>query len=191
MVIGITGGVGCGKSTVMSILKNEYGFISLEADKIGHGIMKKGQPAYEKIKRHFGRAILDENDEIDRKHLGEIVFANEKELHYLNGIIHPGVRAEIERVIHQNENQNFAVEAALLLEADYQKMCNQVWYVTADDEVRRKRLKESRGYSDEKIERIQKNQMSRQEFEARTDYTIDNSSTIEETRRQIQKILEF
>lgn len=191
MVIGITGGVGCGKSTILHIMEQQYGFTALEADKIGHMLMKKGTDAYHRIVAHFGSRILNDLGEIDRKILGEIVFADETELSYLNHIIHPGVQAYIEEQIRRYPDKNYLIEAALLLEAGYQKICDQIWYVYAEDAPRRARLKESRGYSDEKIESIWKNQMSREEFEKRTDYTIDNSGTIEAARQQLEKIVEF
>ncbi len=192
MVIGITGGVGCGKSTVMSIMREKYGYTLLEADKIGHMLMKPGQSVYNKIIEHFGDGILDKDSEIDRKKLGEIVFSDEKELEFLNSLIHPGVREYIEnRIKNALPNENFLIEAALLIEAGYKDVCDEMWYIYADKEVRAKRLKESRGYSDEKIRDVMNNQLSEEEFRKNTNRVIDNNESIQNTTMQIKKIVEF
>lgn len=192
MVIGITGGVGCGKSSVMKLMNEKYGFLPLEADKIGHMLMEKGQEVYREIVEHFGTGILDGNQNIDRKLLGNIVFNDNSELEFLNSLIHPGVRKYINDIVtNAKPNENFLIEAALLLEAGYRDVCDSIWYIYADENVRRERLKKSRGYTDEKINEIMGNQLSDEEFREKTDIFIDNSSTIDETGRQIEKIVEF
>lgn len=192
MVIGITGGVGCGKSTIIAIMKERYDFTVMEADKIGHLLMKKGEKVYDTIVRCFGKDILDEDGNIDRSCLGAIVFNDSYKLDKLNSIIHPGVRNYIEDCIkNAKPGENFLIEAALLLEAGYRDVCDQIWYIYASEDVRRRRLKESRGYSDEKITQIMKNQLDSKEFMRLTDYTIDNNDDVDKTLEQIEKILEF
>ncbi len=190
MVIGITGGIGTGKSTILNILK-EYGFIIAEADKIGHETMKKGQEAYLKIVEKFGNDILDSEDEIDRIKLGEIAFCQPDVLEQLNAIIHPAVKRRIRNIIESNTSKNIVVESAILFEAGVNEICDEVWYIYSDIDVRIKRLKESRGLSEEKIENIMGRQLREKEFEEKADATINNSSTIENTKSQIEKLLEF
>ena len=192
MVIGITGGVGCGKSTVMSIMKEKYGFVLLEADKIGHMLMEPGQKVYEKIVAHFGEGILTLDKCIDRKKLGEIVFANETELEYLNSLIHPGVRDYIEhRLQNAAADEKILIESAILVESGYKDICDEIWYIYADEEVRRDRLKKSRGYTDEKVDSVINNQFTDEEFRENADRVINNDKSIENTELQIKKIVEF
>lgn len=192
MVVGITGGVGCGKSTVMSIMKEKYNFILLEADKIGHMLMEPGQNVYKEIVKEFGKGILDVNSCIDRKKLGEIVFSNEEKLEVLNNIVHPGVREYIETRINDSKSkENFLIESAILIEVGYKDICDEIWYVYANDRVRRDRLKKSRGYTDEKIDAIINNQSCDEEFRENADRIIYNDKNIENTTIQIEKIVEF
>ncbi|MBE5926942.1 MAG: dephospho-CoA kinase [Lachnospiraceae bacterium] len=192
MVIGITGGVGCGKSTVMSIMQEKYNFILLEADKIAHKLMEPGQQVYNEIVNVFGKDILDVDSSIDRKKLGEIVFSNEEKLKKLDDIVHPGVREYIENRINQSiSEENFLIESAILVEAGYKNICDEIWYIYASDEVRRDRLKKSRGYTDEKIDSIINNQSSEEEFIKNADKIIKNDKNIENTTLQIEKIVEF
>ena len=122
---------------------------------------------------------------------------NAENLDYVDSLIHPGVLHYILDDIKETEENGaslyagYVIEAALLLEAEYDRVCDKVWYIYVDENTRRKRLKESRGYSDEKIDSIMKNQLSDEEFESKCDYKIDNSFDIDHTRACIKKALEF
>ncbi len=195
MVIGITGGVGAGKSQVLSILKSEYDAVVLIADEIAHVLMEPGQSCYMRIVEEFGEAILREDDTIDRSMLSGLVFNNEDRLKKLNQIVHPGVksyiREQIASVHKDNPNQLIVIEAALLIEDHYEEICDEIWYIYADEATRRKRLMESRGYSDEKIDSIMKNQLSEAEFRKNCQKTIDNGGSLAKTREELKKALEF
>ena len=187
-VIGVTGGVGAGKSTVLSYLKEQYEARIIEADVVGHEVMEPNMPAYDRILREFGKVILDGDGKIDRKLLASIVFADPEKLHRLNAIVHPAVKAEILRRIECAEKQQVhlaVVEAALFLEENYDAFCDETWYIYTDEKKRRERLKKSRGYTDERISQILKSQRSHGEFLNRCQYVIDNNGTSEETHRQI------
>ena len=189
-VIGVTGGVGAGKSTVLDVLEQGYGAKLILADEVGHEVMEPGKAAYQKITAYFGDGILDADGRIDRKVLGAIVFADSEKLQVLNHIVHPEVKKEILERIRQAEcaGENYAVvEAALFLEEKYDAFCDETWYIYTNEEIRRARLKSSRGYTDEKITQILANQKSHEEFLSRCDLVIDNNGTAEETRRQIDK----
>ena len=195
MVIGITGGIGAGKSTVLSILKNQYGFVIFEADQIAHELMRKGNISYLRIVSYFGNDILDENEEIDRKKLGQKVFSNKEQLEKLNEFVHPEVISEIQRRMamdpERKDNGRFVIEAALLFESGCNTICDQVWYIDTNTEVRKQRLREYRKMSDEQIESVMKNQLNRDRFEQLSDVVIDNSDSVGNTAKQIQNLLEF
>lgn len=192
MIIGITGGVGCGKSTVLNLLMNEYGFTVIDADKVAHMLMLPGNESYKKIVEYFGSNILLPDGTINRKELGEIVFNDKNRLKVLNGFVHEDVKNEIKRMI-ADEKENckdvkIAIEAALLIEAGFVDICEKVWYIYTSEEIRINRLIETRGYSKEKAKSIISNQLSENEFRKHSDEVIDNSGLEEDTHKQIKEL---
>ena len=189
-IIGVTGGVGAGKSTVLNYLEKRYGAKLILADLVGHEVMEPGHEAYGQVVKAFGQEIVSEDKTIDRKALGAIVFADEKKRMILNRIIHPAVRQEILRRLEEAELSHLSyvvVEAALFLEENYDAFCNETWYIYTSEDNRRLRLKASRGYSDEKIDRMFAAQKSHEEFLERCQFVIDNNGSAEETHRQIDR----
>ena len=189
-IIGVTGGVGAGKSTVLNYLEKRYGAKLILADLVGHEVMEPGHEAYEQVVKAFGQEIVSEDKTIDRKALGAIVFADEKKRMILNRIIHPAVRQEILRRLKEAELSHLSavvVEAALFLEENYDAFCDETWYIYTDEKIRRQRLKESRGYSDERIDQIFRSQKTHEEFQKRCLFMIDNNGSEEETFRQIDR----
>lgn len=195
MVIGITGGVGAGKSKILSYMKSQYGAAVLAADDIAHELMEPGRACYEPVIGLFGKGILKEDCSIDRKRLGDMVFSHKNLLLKLNAIIHPAVksyiREEIKRIKEQDERQLVLIEAALLIEDHYEEICDELWYIYADEEVRKDRLKKYRGYSEEKAGSIMKNQLSEAEYRRNCQKIIDNGKDMEKTKEEIKKALEF
>lgn len=190
--IGITGGIGCGKSMVLNMISDNYNVDIAEADKIGHLVMEKGMEAYNNIVKYFGKDILDVNESIDRKELGKIVFKDKEKLEKLNSFVHPAVKNEIIRRKQLAKEKNkdfFVIEAALLIEAGYRDICDEFVYIYANEDVRRERLKSSRGLSDEKITEIMSNQLTEQEFRKYCDKIINNTGTKEATFDEIKKVL--
>lgn len=195
MIIGVTGGVGCGKSVVMDLLNKEFGVHIILADNVGHEVMAPDGEAYGEIIDFFGKEILSADGAIDRKILGARVFNDREALDKLNSIIHPAVKrrilGKIENIRNNSDKEPFiAIEAALLLEDNYDEICDTIWYIYATKKERIRRLKESRGYTDEKIASIMKNQLTEKEFRRRSDEVIDNSGNIAKTRKNLQKILD-
>ncbi len=189
-IIGVTGGVGAGKSTVLNYLEKCYGAKLILADLVGHEVMEPGHEAYEQVVKVFGQEIVSEDKTIDRKALGAIVFADEKKRMILNRIIHPAVRQEILRRLEEAKLSHLSsvvVEAALFLEENYDAFCDETWYIYTDEKIRRQRLKESRGYSDERIDQIFRSQKTHEEFQKRCLFMIDNNGSEEETFRQIDR----
>jgi dephospho-CoA kinase len=193
-VIGITGGVGAGKSKILSFLQETYGACVIQADSIGHQVMEPGTAGYEKVIETFGQQILRKDGMIDRSVLGEIVFADEGRLAALNAIIHPAVKDRIRELIRQEREKGICslvvVEAALLIEDHYEELCQEFWYIYTRESVRRERLKSSRGYTDEKITSVFQSQQSEESFRSHCQVVIDNNGTIEETCAQIRRIIE-
>lgn len=193
--IGITGGVGAGKSTVLDILKENFNCKILLADIVAAELMTPGHDCFDRVVAlPWSQSILTEEGIIDRPAMAKELY-NSKELREsVNAIVHPAVWDEVlnqvekERSLHKIEY--FFFEAALLIECGYDKICDEMWYIFATPEVRRERLKTSRGYSDERIDAMIASQLSDSSYRAGTDYVVDNSGTREETLAQIKTILE-
>ena len=192
-VIGITGGVGAGKSEILKYIKEKHGAVVIEADKVGHLLMEPGGACYYSIVEKFGSSILNGDQTINRGKLGKIVFADEGLLAELNKIIHPRVKSHIvseiakERAYHRTKY--FVVEAALLIEDHYDVICDEMWYIHTDASVRAERLKETRGYDDEKIASICANQKSPEELRSACQVVSDNSGEQTGTQKQIDEQL--
>lgn len=192
-IIGITGGVGAGKSEILNYLEREHHAVICEADLVAKNLQKKGTICYRQIVEYFGEGILQENGRIDRAKLAEIVFADPSKLQQLNAIVHPAVKKRILQLIKDEEKKGtslFVIEAALLLEEHYDEVCDETWFVHTSDHIRRNRLRLSRGYSEEKIDSIFRAQKSMDEFLEGCDKAIDNSGNFDETCMQIELLIE-
>lgn len=178
ITIGITGGVGAGKSSILSYLKAHYNCTVLLADNLASELKQKGEVCYAPIVSLLGDGILDLMGNIDNKKMAALIFDNEELLGKVNAIIHPEVKKEIVRRIEEAgrslKTDYFFLEAALLIEEHYDEILDEIWYVYASERVRRKRLKKSRGYSDSKIDNIMASQLSEEEFRRATSFTIRN-----------------
>lgn len=192
--VGITGGVGAGKSEILAYIKKHYKCEIYLADEVAHRVQERGTVCYERLVKLLGEGILASDGRIDRAVMAEKIFSDAGLLERVNGIVHPAVREYLlERLSEAEqdpETELFFVEAALLIETGYGGLVDEMWYVYADEDVRRKRLSESRGYSPEKIESIMANQLSEAEFRANCDFVIDNSGLLSESCRQIERKLE-
>ena len=193
MVIGITGGIGSGKSVVTSLLRDKFDAAVIDTDTIGHEVMETGKSAYKKVVEIFGNKVLAEDDSIDRKKLGNLVFDNRELLFKLNDIIHPAVEVEVDKRIAEFIKKNYkyiALETALLLKVGYNRKCDKIWLVYADKEIRFKRLYDNRGLDRKKAVKISESQSLDEEFRQIADNVIDNSGSVAETEAQIKNILE-
>lgn len=192
-VIGITGGVGSGKSSVLKLLKERFNAYILIADDIAKETMCRGNAGYEQVVEMFSEDILDKDKNIDRTKLATIVFHNENKRIVLNSIIHPLVKKIILNKINElkiaGTYDYVFVEAALLIEDHYDVICDELWYIYVPADIRRQRLKDSRGYSDEKIDSVFKSQLNEEAYKKACINVIDNSKDIEDTMLQIEKLL--
>ncbi|WP_408071033.1 dephospho-CoA kinase [Butyrivibrio sp. JL13D10] len=188
-IIGITGGVGAGKSTVLNYIKSRCNCRVIFSDDVANDIKLRGMPCYEPIVELLSEDILGSDFEIDKKKMGARIFSDEELLRKVNDILHPAVNkfifGEIDRERKEGKYDYLFVEAALLIENGYDKIVDELWYIYASVDVRRQRLKEQRGYSDEKINDILNGQLSDEEFRKFADFVIDNSGDEKETKRQI------
>lgn len=191
MLIGITGGVGCGKSEVLRYLKENYNARVLLADDAANQLKEPGMPCYQPVIDCLGKQILDEDGRIDKVKMAKAIFSEGGKLDAINAIIHPAVRMYIEAEIEKEKEKKiydfFFLEAALLIEERYDEMMDDMWYVYANEQVRRERLKVSRGYSDEKTDSIMNKQLTEREFREKCAFVLDNSGSFEETKKQIDE----
>lgn len=187
-IIGITGGVGAGKSEVLSYLGRAYDARVIQADEAGYLLMLPGGACYGPVVKLFGRQITTETGELDRKRIAAVVFQDKKKLEQLNAIVHPAVKDYIKKEIEKAKKEEVSyvfVEAALLIEEKYDEICDELWYIYADEEIRKERLMQGRGYSEKKVREIMQNQLSEEEFSSHCDFEIDNSGDFEETKKQL------
>lgn len=187
-VIGITGGVGSGKSGILAVLREEFGAKLLIADEMAHEAMEPGRESYRRITEALGTDFLAPDGTIDRKRLAELIFKDKEALETMNSIVHPAVWDAIAAEIDGAKEGLVAVEAALFDE-EHNQMFDEVWYVFTSEENRIRRLREGRGYSREKCLSIMKNQKPEEAFRAMADRVIDNNGSLEDARRQIENIL--
>ena len=193
-IIGITGGVGAGKSEVLSYIREKYNCRVILADEVGHLVKMPGQRCYEQLKELLGEEVLLPDKSIDKAKMAEMIFKDVQLLKQVNALIHPAVQDFLlEKLSAARENPEielFFVEAALLIEAGYGELVDEMWYIYAEKEVRRARLKASRGYSDAKITSIMLQQLTEERFRMSCDFVIDNSGLLTSSYRQIDKKLE-
>lgn len=192
-VIGITGGVGAGKSSILKFIEDNTNSKIIMADDLAKELCLKGERCYEPLVALLSKEVCGADGEIDRGRMAAMIFADSKLLKRVNEIIHPAVKEYIKEQIALFQADIkvdfFFIEAALLIEDGYKAIVDELWYIYTDKEIRRKRLKESRGYSDAKIDSIFASQLSDEEFRSNSDFVIDNSGTEEESFDQIRKRL--
>lgn len=188
-VLGVTGGVGSGKSTVLGFLKEDFGAEVIEADEVARQLMEPGEAAYQAVVQEFGEGILSPYPAIDRGKLAAIVFADEMKLQRLNALTHPLVKEEVLRRIATSPASLVVFESAIPRQAFMREICDEIWYIHVPEEERIRRLMSSRNYTEEKCRQIMASQMSDEEFRALADRVIENGGSPEETRKQIRELL--
>ncbi|MCS7251044.1 MAG: dephospho-CoA kinase [Anaerolineae bacterium] len=187
ILIGLTGNIACGKSTVARMLAEKGAYV-IDADAIAHEVIRKGTPAYEAILRRFGEGILGLDEEIDRRRLGAIVFRDPNALRDLEAIVHPAVLMEIRQRIHAHpEAPAIVVEAIKLIESGFAEACDTIWVVTCPEPEQIRRLMVERGLPEEEARVRIQIQSSQAEKIRHADVIIDNSGDLEATRRQVEQ----
>lgn len=190
MIIGLIGGVGSGKSAVTDILSGEYGYRLLLTDDIAKECEKPGGTGYNALVEEFGEDILSSGpgSPIEKVVFAAMLYSDEAVQRRVNEIIHPIVWDIVENTINEAKQAAIAVETALPCER-FVRMCDEIWFIYADEAVRMERLVASRGYSEEKCRSMIRSQCSDEEFSAYADYMIDNSGSLEETAERVKELL--
>jgi dephospho-CoA kinase len=192
-VIGLTGGIATGKSTVSAILKNA-GAVIIDADRIARRVVKKNLPAYRQILAHFGESVLLPDGEINRAALGNLIFSDSRKKQLLNSIVHPHVQKETDRqlrhIAKKKPNALVILDIPLLLEAGMRKDFSEVIVVYAPEHIQIKRLMERDHISQEDALARIRSQMPIEKKKSLATMVIDNSGPIEDTRKQTLEILQ-
>lgn len=184
IVIGVTGNIACGKSTVVNMLR-DLGAEVIDMDKIAHEVMTPGTETYTRVAEEFGPGILTESGEIDRGKLGAVVFANPAALARLDRIVHPAVIRRTDELVARSRAKVVVVEAIKLIESGYHKKCDSLWVVTCSKKQQLMRLRKDRRLSrTQALLRIEA-QGPPEEKLRYADVVIDNSGTLERTRQQV------
>ncbi len=191
LTIGVTGGIGSGKSTVTKIL-GELGAPIIDADKVGHAIYAPDGPAYADMIAAFGRGILASDGTIDRKKLGPIVFGDAGALKRLNAIVHPKMFARMREMIEHlragGERNPIVVEAAILIEANWQALFDEIWLVTASQERVVERIERDRGLKPEQTEARIRAQLPDEERQKHSTLVITNNGSIDELGEKVSHL---
>lgn len=188
-IIGVTGGVGAGKSTLLNYIQEHCNCRIIYSDELAKSLCVKGEVCFKPLVKLLGMDVLGDDGEIDKKKMASKIYSNETLRLSVNDIVHPAVYKRICRIAKDERKLGkidfLFIEAALLIECGYGDFVDEMWYVYASEPVRRERLKESRGYSDIKIDGIFSSQLNEESFRSGSDLVIDNSGTLEESFSQI------
>lgn len=189
-VIGLTGGIGSGKTTVSQTL-TELGAVIIDADKVGHEAYQPGTNIWQELVKTFGKQVLAADNTIDRKKLGAIVFGNPEELKRLNGIVHPRMFEMIKKRIEELRRKGTKVvvlDAAILFEANWAPLVEEVWVVVADEAIVVKRAVARTGLPEEQIRSRIRSQMSNEERIKRANVVIPNNGNMEDLRQKVKEL---
>lgn len=188
-VIGLTGGIASGKSTVSAILV-ENGAALLDADLLGHRTYQPGGPAYAVVVERFGRDILSDDRTIDRRALGAKVFGDADALKRLTDVVWPAIKSlatDELRTLERAGVEVVVLEAAVLIEAEWQDLADEVWVVTVPRRVAKQRLMERNGLSAVAADQRIDSQLTDAERRKYADRLIDNSGSVDDARAQVEK----
>ena len=189
-VIGLIGGIGSGKSSVSAIL-HSLGVEIIDADKVGHEAYTPNSEGWKKVISVFGQDIVGPENEIDRKKLGGIVFSDSSEMEKLNKLMHPIIHNLVEEKIKLLSNQGVKVvvlEAAILIEANWQDLTDEIWLAKSNQEVVIERVQLRNNFTREEIIKRIQSQMSNDEREKHSDIVIDNNGTIEQLEEKVKTL---
>lgn len=190
LIIGLTGGIASGKSTVSKYLQ-ELGAEVVNTDKLNHQLQKKGNKGWKKILQVFGKLILKNNGEINRNKLGKIVFRNPDKLKKLEKAVHPLIFQKVQQIINNTETGIIVLEVPLLFETGREEMVDQIWVVYVDKKTQIQRAKKRDNFMSEKqiIQRINA-QIPLEEKKKRADIVIENQGSLAQLKNKVEKIWE-
>lgn len=190
-VIGLIGGIGSGKSRIAAEFA-QRGARIISGDQAGHDALKEPE-VRQRIVERWGKELLDEQGEVNRQRVGALVFAEEKELRALEAIVFPSIEKRLQHEIAQAQADPkvslIVLDAAIMLEADWNRWCDRLVYVHTPRAIRLQRLAQQRGWTEKEVAAREKAQMPLQEKISRADYVIDNSGSLEEVTQQVNDLL--
>ena len=192
IIIGVTGGMGAGKSRVLAHLEEKWNARTIRLDDISRELLARNGLCYEETIRIFGERIVKPDGNLDRALIAKMIFEDSQLRDRLNNLVHPAVKAQVRWIAEEMRQLDagiLVVEAALLIEGGYREICDELWYIYADEDIRRERLRESRGYTDERINGTFATQLTDEMFRSRVDFVVDNSGSFEDTARAIDSHL--
>lgn len=189
--IGMTGGIGSGKNQVAEMF-NQLGFYTIDSDVSSRKVMEKGEPAYEEIVSFFGKDILDEQGNILRKKLGDIVFNNKEKLKILENIVHPAIyeyeKKERSKIYGRNDKAVVITHAALIIESNSIDKYDALIVISCPNEMQVKRVMKRDNCSKEKAKNIVSHQMPNEERLKYADFIIDNSSSLDDLYNEVKRV---
>ena len=189
-IVGLTGGIGSGKSTVADAF-NALGVDIIDADIIARDVVKPGQQAYEKIKNHFGASILNEDKTLNRKALRERVFKNQQDKQWLEQCLHPIIRNEIKRQCYASTTPYCIAVIPLLIESGRYEYINRICVVDATPKLQMQRAMQRDAQTQEQIEAIIASQATREQRLEKADDVIDNTGSLTSLTQQVQHMHHF
>ena len=187
-VIGLTGGIGSGKSTAARFLA-ELGAIVIDLDKVGHEVLRKGTIAWKQVLAEFGKNVFDASGDIDRTKLAEIVFYDSRSLTRLNQIVHPAIDRMVNKRIQEyrrNGVKAVVLEAAAMLEAGKNWQVDEIWVTIAPKAIVRGWLRERSGYSEGEMKARMRSQLTNEERIRQADIVINNDGTLDELKARVR-----
>lgn len=188
-ILGLTGGVGAGKSRILEILNIDYGFCVIQTDQVAKRLMQPGTEICQAVAEYLGASILDSEGMLNRSLMAEILFSDPVKRAGVDAIVHPGVWEVCFKEAEEAGEGRAVIETAIP-SLIFRSGCQEIWYVYTSRENRISRLKKSRGYGEESIFRMMEQQKSEEEFRSFSDAVIDNNGTLEDTREQIGRLME-
>ena len=191
IIVGVTGGIACGKSTVSKLLSKK-GAVPINSDEIGHQLLKRGSPVMGALLEAFGADILDESGDVSRQKLGAIVFNDKAARERLNAIMHPPIvqqsRSVANKLVTEDANCIVLIDAPLLIEANSQDTVDVIVVVTASTQIQLQRLLENRSLSPAEVQARIDSQMPLSEKVRYADFVVENSGTLEELERKVDDL---
>lgn len=187
MIIGLTGGIGSGKTAVSDIFE-ELGIGIVDADLASRVVVEKGRPSLEEIAKHFGQGILTEEGELDRAKLREIIFNSDEEKNWLESLLHPAIARQIQDELKASSSPYTILVSPLLLETNQKDFCNKVLVVDVPVETQIERTLKRDGVSLEQVQSIIKAQISRDKRLELADEVIVNDKSLEDLQLAVSKL---
>lgn len=187
-ILGITGGVGAGKSRILDILREDYGFHVIQADQVAKDMMRPGMVCYDAVVGYLGPCVVSADKSLDRAAMADLIFQDQVKRKRVDELTHPLVLKAIWEEAMAAKEGRVVIEAAVPSK-EFRDKCREMWYVYTSREKRIKRLGLNRGYTEEKSLSIMENQAGDDVFRVLCDAVIDNNGSLEETKAQIRTLL--